>query len=338
MSQVPSVPAPQTSPASLEPRDQLPPALVPDVQAIMRRDSWGATLAALARALWRAMTLNRKVTAGSAIVGFFVLVAIFGPLIARQDPLKFTRDLLQPPSAAHWLGTNQGGQDVFTQLVIATSSSLGWALLTGLIVMGISITVGLVSGFFGGIVDDALSLVTNVFIVIPGLPLAIIAVQYFSRTTLTVALVVALTSWAWGARVLRAQTFSMRAREFVTAARASGEHTGRLIFAEIFPNELSIVAASFITTTIQVLLGVAGLEFLGFGDTNSISWGLMLNGAYTGSALFQAAWWWFVPPGICIALLGSGLALLNFGIDEIADPRLRVSRRRRVRRGKAAAA
>lgn len=338
MSQVPSVPAPQTSPASLEPRDQLPPALMPDMQAVMRRDSPGARLAALVRAVWRVVTLNRKMMVGSAIVGFFILLSLFAPLIAHQDPLKFTHELLRPPSAAHWLGTNQGGQDVFAQLVYGTRSSLGWALLTGLIVMGISITVGLVSGFFGGIVDDALSLVTNVFIVIPGLPLAIIAVQYFSRTTLTVALVVALTNWAWGARVLRAQTLSMRAREFVTAARAGGERTWRLIFAEIFPNEISIVAASFITTTIQVLLGVAGLEFLGFGDTNIISWGLMLNGAYTGSALFQAAWWWFVPPGLCIALLGSGLALLNFGIDEIADPRLRVSRQRRMRRGKAAAA
>jgi len=335
MSQVPSVPAPRTA---VERGDQLPPTLMPDMQAVTRRDTPGARLVALVRAVWRVVTLNRKMMVGSAIVGFFILVALFGPLIVHQDPLKFTHELLRPPSAAHWLGTNQGGQDVFAQLVYGTRSSLGWALLTGLIVMGISITVGLVSGFFGGIVDDALSLVTNVFIVIPGLPLAIIAVQYFSRTTLTVALVVALTNWAWGARVLRAQTLSMRAREFVTAARASGERTWRLIFAEIFPNEISIVAASFITTTIQVLLGVAGLEFLGFGDTNIISWGLMLNGAYTGSALFQAAWWWFVPPGLCIALLGSGLALLNFGIDEIADPRLRVSRRRRMRRGKAAAA
>ncbi len=338
MSQVPSVPAPQTSPASLEPRDQLPPALMPDMQAVTRRDSPGARLAALVRAVWRVVTLNRKMMVGSAIVGFFILLSLFAPLIAHQDPLKFTHELLRPPSAAHWLGTHQGGQGVFAQLVYGTRSSLGWALLTGLIVMGISITVGLVSGFFGGIVDDALSLVPIVFIAIPGLPLAIIAVQYFSRTTLTVALVVALTNWAWGARVLRAQTLSMRAREFVTAARAGGGRTWRLIFAEIFPNEISIVAASFITTTIQVLLGVAGLEFLGFGDTNIISWGLMLNGAYTGSALFQAAWWWFVPPGLCIALLGSGLALLNFGIDEIADPRLRVSRQRRMRRGKAAAA
>jgi peptide/nickel transport system permease protein len=217
---------------------------------------------------------------------------------------------------------------VFVQLVVGTRASLTWALVTGLLVMVISITIGLVGGYLGGVVDDGLSLLTNVFLVIPGFPLAIVAVEYFSRTTLTIALVVALTNWPWGARVLRAQTLSMRSREFVTAARASGERTSRIIFAEILPNQLSIVAASFITTTIQVLLAVAGLEFLGFGDSAAVSWGTMLYDAYNGSALFQGAWWWFAPPGICIALLGAGLALLNFGIDELADPRLRTERRR----------
>ena len=120
----------------------------------------------------------------------------------------------------------------------------------------------------------------------------------------------------------------MRSREFVTAARAAGEKPWRIVFLEILPNEIAIVAASFVTTTIQVLLAVAGLEFLGFGNSQAISWGTMLSDAYISSALLQGAWWWFAPPGICIALLGSGLALLNFGIDEIADPRLRRGRRR----------
>jgi peptide/nickel transport system permease protein len=137
---------------------------------------------------------------------------------------------------------------------------------------------------------------------------------------------------------MRAQTLSMRNREFVTAARASGETTWRLIFFDIFPNEISIVAASFITTTIQVLLAVSGLEFLGFGDSTAVSWGTMLYGAYNSSALFQGTWWWFAPPGLCIALLGAGLALLNFGIDEIADPRLRQVRRRSKATARRAAA
>jgi peptide/nickel transport system permease protein len=296
-----------------------------------------APLFALARRVWHLLTLNGKVMAGSAIIGFFTLVALVGPLLIRQNPLHYSYTLLAPPSAAHWLGTNQGGQDLFSQLVVGTRSSLLWALVTGLLVLAISVSVGLVSGYFGGWVDDGLSLITNIFLVIPSFPLAIVAVEFFSRTTLTIVVIVALTNWPWGARVLRAQTLSIRAREFVTAARASGERTWRILFLEIFPNQASIVAASFVTTTIQVLLAVAALEFLGFGDSAALSWGTMLYGAYNGSALFQGAWWWFAPPGICIALLGSGLALLNFGIDEVANPRLR-QHRRLARRTKGAAA
>ena len=295
-------------------------------------DGIGAQTLAALRGAGRAITTNRKVAAGSGVIAFFILVALLAPLIARQNPLAFTLNLNAPPSSAHWLGTNQGGQDVFAQLVIGARSSLFWAFLTGLLVTLISIAVGLVGGYMGGVVDDALSLLTNVFLVIPSLPLAIVAVQYFSRSTVTIAIVVALTNWPWGARVLRAQTLSVRTREFVTAARASGESTVRIIFAEIFPNEISIVAANFVTTTIQVLLAVAGLEFLGFGDTTTMSWGIMLNQAYNSGALLNGSWWWFAPPGLCIALLGAGLALLNFGIDEVADPRLRVSRRMLRRR------
>jgi peptide/nickel transport system permease protein len=277
--------------------------------------------------LWRAVTLNRKVMIGSSIIAFFVLVAILGPVVVHQSALTITGDLNSPPSTQHWLGTNQFGQDVFGQLVLGTRASLAWAFLTGLAVVAIAVVVGLSSGYFGGVTDDILSLITNVFLVIPSLPLAIVAVQFFSNSTLIVALVVALTSWPWGARVLRAQTLSMRNREFVTAALATGEPSWRIILAEILPNELSIVAASFVTTTIQVLLAVAGLEFLGFGNSTEVSWGTMLYAARNASALLQGDWWWFAPPGLCIALLGMGLALLNFGIDELADPRLRSERR-----------
>jgi peptide/nickel transport system permease protein len=280
-------------------------------------------------ASWRAITINRKVTIGSAILLFFILVALFGQFIVTQDPLKYSLNLMAPPSAEHLLGTNQGGQDIYSQLVIGTRSTLFWSLVSGVLVMLIAIAVGLIGGYLGGVVDDFLSLVTNVFLVIPSFPLAIVAAEFFSRTTLTIAIIVALTNWPWSARVLRSQTLSLRNREFITAARANGESTGRIIFFDIFPNLTSIVAAAFITTTIQVLLAVAGLEFLGFGDSGAVSWGTMLYEAYNGSALFRGAWWWFAPPGVCIALLGSGLALLNFGVDEIADPRLRGLRRRR---------
>jgi peptide/nickel transport system permease protein len=275
--------------------------------------------------------------AGSGIVGFFVLVALFGLIFVHQNPLAYTTDLDAAPSAAHWLGTNQAGNDVFIQMLVGTRVTLFWSVVTGLAVLIISATIGLVSGYFGGAVDDVFSVLINVFLVIPSLPLAIVASQYFARTEVTIAVVVALTNWPWGARVIRAQTLSMRSREFVTAARAGGEQSWRLIFAEILPNQISIVAANFVTTTIQVLLAIAGLEFLGFGDTFTVSWGTILYGAYTQSALILGAWWWFVPPGLCIALLGSGLALLNFGIDELADPRLRRERPAKLANKKAVA-
>jgi peptide/nickel transport system permease protein len=155
------------------------------------------------------------------------------------------------------------------------------------------------------------------------LRLAIVLASYFPRGPLTIALVITFTSWAWGARVLRSQTLSMRSREFVTAARASGESRWRIIFAEIFPNEISIVAANFVSTTLYVILAEASLEFLGLGDATTVSWGSLFYWAQKDDALFLGQWWWFVPPGLCIALLGAGLALINNGIDEVADPRLR---------------
>jgi len=330
-------PSSHVSPASLDADGRLPSGPPPSEALTTRPASILSGVVAVLRGFWSLVTINRKVMVGSGIVGFFVLVALFGPLFIRQNPLKYTFDLIDPPSSAHWLGTNLGGQDLFSQLVVGTRASVFWAFFSGLLVLVISVTVGLVSGYFGGIVDDILSLLTSVFLVIPALPLAIVATQYFPRAEITIAVIVALTNWPWGARVLRAQTLSMRSREFVTAARAGGERTWRVIFSEILPNELSIVAASFITTTIQVLLAVAGLEFLGLGDSSIVSWGTMLNGAYTSSALILGAWWWFAPPGLCIALLGAGLALLNFGIDEFADPRLRRERPAKAAQKKAVA-
>jgi peptide/nickel transport system permease protein len=324
MSQSP--PSSQAAPTALGEHDALPST--PMLQG-ERKKPLGAALSIIRAGLagfWHVVTINGKVMAGSCIVGFFVLVALLGLIFVHQDPLAYTTDLVAAPSATHWLGTNQAGNDVFVQMIVGTRVTLFWSLVTGLAVLVISATIGLVSGYFGGAIDDTLSVIINVFLVIPSLPLAIVASQYFARTEVTIAIVVALTNWAWGARIIRAQTLSMRNREFVTAARSGGEHSWRLIFAEILPNQLSIVAANFVTTTIQVLLAIAGLEFLGFGNTFTVSWGTILYGAFTQSALILGAWWWFVPPGLCIALLGSGLALLNFGIDELADPRLRRER------------
>lgn len=276
------------------------------------------------RDTWRMMTRNPKVAVGLGIVVFFLLVAIFGPLLVRTPPYAFSSDTLVPPSSTHWLGTTQTGQDVFTQVIDGARVSMFVGFIAGILSTLISITFGLTAGYFGGTVDDILSVLINVFLVLPGLPLAIVLADFFPiKGPVPIAFVLTITSWAWGARVLRAQTLSMRNRDFVEAARASGEGTARIIFAEILPNMIAIVATGFIGTVIYIILAEAGLEYLGLGDTTVVSWGTMFYWAQNNDALLLGAWWWFLPPGFCIAAVGAGLAFINFGIDEIANPRLR---------------
>jgi peptide/nickel transport system permease protein len=289
----------------------------------VRDRSFGERLLSSLKAIWRALTVNAKVATGSVIVGIFLLVALFGPLFIPAHANAISHDGNLPPSAAHWLGTTSLGQDIFGQLILGTQTSVLWGFFSGVLVIVIAIVIGLVGGYFGGVVDEILSFVTNVFLVLPGIPLMLVLASYVPPGSLTIALVVAGTSWAFGARMMRAQTLSMRSREFVTAARSTGESTWRILFYEIFPNQISLVAANFVSTMIQVILAFATLQFLNLGDSLQASWGGMLYWANSQNALLAGQWWWFVPPGACIAVLGAGLSLINFGIDEVADPRLR---------------
>lgn len=291
------------------------------------------------RNLWRLITHNPKVAVGLIIVAFFVLIAIFGPLLVQGNPNAFVGPVLSPPSAAFPLGTTQTGQNVLAQLLAGARETVFWSFLTGLLVTLISIAVGLIAGYFGGILDDILSLLINIFLVLPSFPLAILLATFFSsRSLLTVSFAIIVTGWAYNARVLRAQTLSMRNRDFVEAARANGEHTLHIIFAQILPNEIAIVAAGFLGTIIYVILATVGMEFIGLGNVAGSSWGTMLFWVQNNDAILQGAYWWFLPPTLCIALLGAGLSLINYGIDEIANPRLRETRtvvKRQQKRAKA---
>ena len=265
---------------------------------------------------------------GLGIVLFFVVLALVGPLLIHQNPTAFGTDQLQPPSWAHWLGTTQTGQDIFAQVALGTRATLLVGFATGLLATTLSVVIGLTAGYFGGVVDEVLSLVINVFLVMPALPLAIVLAGYVPvHGPLPVALVISFTGWSWGARVLRSQTLSLRSREFVQSARASGERWYRIIFWEILPNEIAIVASGLVFTIIFAILTEIGLEFLGLSDVTLNSWGNMLYWAANNNALLLGAWWWFLPPGLCIALLGAGLAFINSGIDKLANPRLRDARR-----------
>lgn len=301
------------------------PASVTPV-VLLPGDPLHTRLLGLLQAIWRTITINRKVAVGSAIVGFFIAVGLIGPFFMPYNPNATSHLFIAPPSTSHWLGTTVVGEDIFSQLIYGTRTSVFWGLATGLVVTVLSVLVGLVGGYFGGLTDDSLTLVTNVSLVLPALPLAIVLAAYFPRGPLTISMVIIITSWAWQARVLRSQTLSLRSREFVTSARVGGERAWRIIFFEIFPNEISLVVAGFVSTTIFIVLAWAALEFLGLGDGTIPSWGGMLYWAQQAGALGGGLWWWFIPPGLCIATLGAGLALINFGIDEIADPRLRPER------------
>ncbi len=283
---------------------------------------------------WAWIGRSRWVTAGLILFGIFVVIAIFGSTIAPYDPSAITSAVLSPPSAAHWLGTTQTGQDVLSQLLVGAGPTLVIGFTAGAIATVLSIIVGVSAGYFAGSGGELLSLLSNIFLVIPGLPLLIVLTSYVPHaSSWVIALVLSVVGWAWGARVLRAQTLAFRQQDFVLAAKAAGESNLRIILFEILPNEIAVVATSFFYTVIGAIAFYVALVFLGFGDINTWSWGTMLYYAENNEAITSGAWWWYVPPGLAVALILLSLVMLNFGIDEFINPRLRTAglSRREVR-------
>ena len=279
--------------------------------------------------------------AGLAIFAFFVFLAIAGPWLVG-DPSATDGPLNAAPSSSHLLGTTNVGQDVLTQIVAGTRDSLVVAILAAVVATLVAIVVGVSGAALGGVWDEILSLLTNVMLVIPTLPLVVVMAGYLkSSGTLVVAIVIAATGWSWSARIYRVQTLSLRRRDFVLAARASGEGRTRIIGSEILPHLIPLVAAQFLGVVLYAIMTQAGLAFLGIGSVNDWTWGTMLYWATSAQAFQLSYWWWFIPPGLCIALFGTSLVLLNFAIDGYADSRLQSGRRmagRFARRRRAPAA
>jgi peptide/nickel transport system permease protein len=270
--------------------------------------------------------LNGKTKAGLLIMAFFVLIAIVGEWIAPFEPSAMSTDMLEPPSLKHLFGTTQTGQDIFSQVLVGTRGVLVVGLIAGAIATFLSVLIGVTAGFLGGVADEILSALSNIFLVVPALPLIIIVASFMPDAgDILIAVVISATGWAWGARILRAQTLSLRQRDYVEAARATGERTWRLIVFEVMPNLSAIIASSFVGTVIFAVLSVITLSFIGVASVSNWNWGTVMFWAQVNQALAQGAWWWFVPAGLCIALLGTALSLINFGIDEYMNPRLRSS-------------
>lgn len=277
----------------------------------------------------KALRLPRspKVLLGLFILAFFIVMTVIGPWLAPYNPSSTAFAALLAPSSHHWLGTTSLGQDIFSQLLVGARATMVVALVAGLVATLLSMTIGIAAGYLGGATDDGLSLLSNVFLAIPGLPLLIVIDSYLpvnSRSNeFVIGLIISLTGWAWGARVLRAQTMSLRNRDFVEAARIIGESRTRIMFSEIAPNLLPVLASSLLFTVLYAIGAYVTLAYIGLTSTAVWNWGTMLYWAQANNAPLSNEWYWFVPPGICIALVGTGLALVNFGIDEFINPRLR---------------
>jgi peptide/nickel transport system permease protein len=267
---------------------------------------------------------NWKFLFGLSVVLVFLALALFGPLLTDHKPLEFTAPTDQPPSSEYWMGTTSYGQDVFAQFVYGLRAAFLVGVLGGGIAWVIGAAVGFTAGYRGGWLDDVLNMLTNVVLVIPTLAILIIVAAYLNvHGYASEAVLIGLTSWPWAARSVRAQTFSLKTREFVDVARLSGRSTRQIIAREIAPNMSSYLLMMFILLFGGAILIGASLDFLGLGPSESISLGLMMNNAFTSSALLLGSWWWFVPPGIGIIAIVGGLYVMNVGLDEVFNPRLR---------------
>lgn len=272
------------------------------------------------RTLWS----NGKARIGIVILGLMIVIAVFAPVIAPHSPTATTFTPYQGPGGSNWFGTTGDGNDVFSQVVYGARVSLLVGLVAGAAATVVAVTLGLIAGYRPGVVDEVLSFLTNLALVIPGLPLMIILAAYVpSRSVWTIVIVVALTSWATGARVVRSQATSIRERDYVTSAVFSGEGLFRIVFREILPNMTSLVAASFFAAATAAVMAEASLEFLGLGNPNTVSWGTILYYAQQQNAMLTGSWVLVFAPGLMIALLAVSFTLVNFGVDALSNPRLR---------------
>ncbi|MFB9236520.1 ABC transporter permease [Plantactinospora siamensis] len=270
---------------------------------------------------------NRKCRAGLVLLGLFILVAVFAPLLAPYDPRATDYPTSLGPTGAHWLGTTAQGEDVFSQLVVGARTSLTVGLAAGLLSTLIGLVIGLTAGYLQGWVDEVLSFLINLGLVVPALPLMITLAAYAPvRGLWLIIAVISVTGWAYGARIKRSQIITLRTRDYITAARFAGDGTARIIAREIVPNMTSLIVVSFMGAALAAIGGEAGLAFLGLGDPLTVSWGTMLNQASLGGAMLTGQWAWLIAPGLALALLITSFTLINFGIDALSNPNLREDR------------
>ncbi len=267
---------------------------------------------------------NNKLKVGLAVLLLFVVLTIVGPLLTNYPPMDYVGPLSAPPSSEFWFGTTSFGQDIFSQFVHGLKASFLVGIVGGGLGTLLGMLVGFTAGYRGGMVDEALNMLTNIVLVIPTLAVLLIIVAYLEvRGIFIESIFIGCTAWPWAARAIRAQTFSLRSRDFVDLARLSGMNSLKIIFTEIAPNMMSYLLLVFILQFGGAVLIAATLDFIGLGPTDAMSLGLMMNNAVLWGALILGIWWWFIPPGVAITAIVGALYITNVGLDEVFNPKLR---------------
>jgi peptide/nickel transport system permease protein len=261
---------------------------------------------------------------GLAVLAVFVVVAVFGQWLAPFPTTPTAGTVFAPPGGGHLLGTDDAGVDVFSLLLRGARVSLIVGFASAFVAMVIGGTVGVLTGYFGGRTDSVLMRVADYFLVIPDVPLMVVMAALFGRSLNNIVLIIALIYWASTARLIRAQTRSVKERVFVRRARAQGAGHARVLLTHVVPQIVPLLIAN---TVLQIALGIYAetfVTFLGLGDPEAISWGSILQAAFSASAQTNGAWWAIVPPGFCVTLVVIGFTLVGQTVEEALNPRLRV--------------
>lgn len=291
-----------------------------------RRLTWRRRRRVL-RTHWATYRANRQGVAGLAILATFGLLALIGPFIVDQiqlQPANATAPPFHPPSAAYPLGTDNFGRPVLGLLIMGARISLLVGLTATVGAMVIGATVGIAAGYFGGTwIDSVLNAIINWVLVLPWVVLAIVLSSLLGRTLFNIVLVIAITSWASTARIVRAQTLSVRERPYVERARALGGSTWHIVSRHVFPNVAPVLLANAVLTVALVILAETTLSILGLGDPNAVSWGRIIEESFNAGALSAGWWWWLIPPGIAIVLVTLAFTMCGYAIDEVLNPKLR---------------
>lgn len=268
---------------------------------------------------------NKMALFGSLTLLFFLLVAVFGPIFMPFSAMEFgeVEDMLLPPSGEHLLGTDDMGRDILANLISGARISLLIGVTATAISMIIGCAIGIVSGYFGKQVDQLLMRFTDFFLVIPWLPLMMVLAAMLGTSIWNIIFVIGITSWAGTARVVRAQTLSVKERQFVERTISLGAGSRHIMLHHILPNVFPLVFANTVLVASIAIVSETTLSFLGLGDTSHASWGMMLHYAFECGAASAGAYWYYLPPGICVVAVVLAFTLMGYAFDEILNPKLK---------------